>query len=161
MLSAMQGRGKAMASPGVSQLKEAFDVTYAVHRAEEEGQRKKNRNVNGGFLTSLNEEDEEEEDSQPMTGGKSQLDNHRKVAAVNAARQKEAIKKTQDKEAEKANRYAENKSQGRSNDKKPRRTFDLNLNQSTIIEKRKQRQVQQEASKNNKNGKIGSPMRMD
>jgi serine/threonine-protein kinase RCK2 len=52
-------------SPGLSTLKEAFDVTYAVHRMEEEGARR--RAYNGprgagarGFLHELNEDDEEE-----------------------------------------------------------------------------------------------------
>lgn len=40
-------------SPGVAALKEAFDVTYAVHRMEEEGNRHR------GFLTDLNEEEED------------------------------------------------------------------------------------------------------
>lgn len=42
-------------------LKEAFDITYAVHRAEEEGARR--RAAGGrGFLQNLNEDDEEDED---------------------------------------------------------------------------------------------------
>lgn len=45
-------------SPGINQLKEAFDVTYAVHRQEEEGRR---RGANAGGLGGLNEEDEEDE----------------------------------------------------------------------------------------------------
>lgn len=53
---------RAMMSPGINQLKEAFDVTYAVHRQEEEGRR---RGANAGGLHGLNEEDEEEEDEQP------------------------------------------------------------------------------------------------
>jgi len=44
-------------SPGVSALKEAFDVTYAVHRMEEEGRRGGGK----GFLGQLNEEDEDED----------------------------------------------------------------------------------------------------
>lgn len=53
-------------SPGLATLKEAFDVTYAVHRMEEEGARR--RVYDGprgagarGFLHELNEDDEEEE----------------------------------------------------------------------------------------------------
>ena len=44
-------------SPGLATLKEAFDITYAVHRMEEEGARRKGR----GFLQGLNEEDEDDD----------------------------------------------------------------------------------------------------
>lgn len=49
----------AMMSPGINRLKEAFDVTYAVHRMEEEGARK--RAGGGNPLGELNEEDESDE----------------------------------------------------------------------------------------------------
>ncbi|KAF8803688.1 Pkinase-domain-containing protein [Phlegmacium glaucopus] len=62
-LTSVRGRVHEGRSPGVATLKEAFDITYAVHRMEEEGRR---RNYNGrdgagarGFLTGLNEEDED------------------------------------------------------------------------------------------------------
>ncbi|KAI1792990.1 Pkinase-domain-containing protein [Ganoderma leucocontextum] len=49
-------------SPGLASLKEAFDITYAVHRMEEEGARKRAQKggANRGFLQNLNESDEEE-----------------------------------------------------------------------------------------------------
>jgi hypothetical protein len=43
-------------SPGLATLKEAFDITYAVHRMEEEGAR---RRGGGAFLGDLDEEDED------------------------------------------------------------------------------------------------------
>lgn len=49
----------AMMSPGINRLKEAFDVTYAVHRMEEEGARKRAGGKNP--LGELNEEDESDE----------------------------------------------------------------------------------------------------
>ena len=52
-------------SPGISSLKEAFDITYAVHRMEEEGAHRRARGrdrqvgITGGrWLPGLNEEDE-------------------------------------------------------------------------------------------------------
>ncbi|KAM0793432.1 hypothetical protein ACM66B_000879 [Microbotryomycetes sp. NB124-2] len=63
------GGRRAMPSPGVSALKEAFDITYAVHRMEEEGNRRRAYNGPGGagragFLHGLNEEaDEDDEES--------------------------------------------------------------------------------------------------
>jgi hypothetical protein len=65
LLSAARGgRGHDGRSPGVATLKEAFDITYAVHRMEEEGARRRKYNGRGGagargFLTGLNEEDED------------------------------------------------------------------------------------------------------
>ena len=57
-------------SPGISSLKEAFDITYAVHRMEEEGARRRGRGrdrqagggAGGRWLPGLNEEDEGEDD---------------------------------------------------------------------------------------------------
>jgi len=56
-------------SPGISSLKEAFDITYAVHRMEEEGAhrraRGRDRQAGGAgvrWLPGLNEEDEGAED---------------------------------------------------------------------------------------------------
>ena len=51
-------------SPGAMNLREVFDVSYAVHRAEEEGKRRKNfpqGYAGGPGLASLNEEYDDEE----------------------------------------------------------------------------------------------------
>ncbi|CAE6395759.1 unnamed protein product [Rhizoctonia solani] len=65
LLAAVRGGARDGRSPGLATLKEAFDVTYAVHRMEEEGARRKRGG--GGFLHNLNEEDEDEEDSETIT----------------------------------------------------------------------------------------------
>ncbi len=60
LLQSLRG-GREARSPGLHTLKEAFDITYAVHRAEEEGAHR--RAAGGrGFLQNLNEDDEEEEE---------------------------------------------------------------------------------------------------
>ncbi|GAA5891178.1 hypothetical protein JCM6882_006447 [Rhodosporidiobolus microsporus] len=58
------GGRRAMPSPGIATLKEAFDVTYAVHRMEEEGKRRAVPGGTGrtGFLQGLNEEEDEDDD---------------------------------------------------------------------------------------------------
>lgn len=60
---------RAMMSPGINQLKEAFDVTYAVHRMEEEGARRRGaggqQNLQG---MSLNEEDEDMDQDAQVRG---------------------------------------------------------------------------------------------
>jgi len=64
LLSAALGRPEGR-SPGLATLKEAFDITYAVHRMEEEGARRRKYRGNGmgvhRFLGGLNEDDEDEE----------------------------------------------------------------------------------------------------
>jgi hypothetical protein len=62
LLSAARGRVQEGRSPGIATLKEAFDITYAVHRMEEEGARRRKYNGRAagarGFLSNLNEDDE-------------------------------------------------------------------------------------------------------
>jgi serine/threonine protein kinase len=63
LLHSVRG-GRDGRSPGIASLKEAFDITYAVHRMEEEGARRrayKGRDGAGqaGFLANLNEDDED------------------------------------------------------------------------------------------------------
>jgi len=64
LAAARIGDAHGLRSPGLAQLKEAFDVTYAVHRMEEEGARRRAQKggANRGFLNNLNEDDEDEEE---------------------------------------------------------------------------------------------------
>lgn len=67
LLQAYMRGGRDGRSPGVSSLKEAFDITYAVHRMEEEGAHRRGRGrdrhaAGGRWLPGLNEEDEGDED---------------------------------------------------------------------------------------------------
>ncbi|PCH41537.1 Pkinase-domain-containing protein [Wolfiporia cocos MD-104 SS10] len=67
LLASARGAGVAGArSPGLATLKEAFDITYAVHRMEEEGARRRaaKGGANRGFLGNLNESEEEMDDEQ-------------------------------------------------------------------------------------------------
>ncbi|EGO01858.1 hypothetical protein SERLA73DRAFT_177401 [Serpula lacrymans var. lacrymans S7.3] len=64
LLTAARGGRVEGRSPGLATLKEAFDITYAVHRMEEEGARRRAYNGRGGagtrgFLHGLNEDDED------------------------------------------------------------------------------------------------------
>jgi len=70
LLTAVHGRVEGR-SPGLASLKEAFDITYAVHRMEEEGARRRAYNGRGGagrrgLLGGLNEDDEDEEDDKEV-----------------------------------------------------------------------------------------------
>ncbi|KAK4684777.1 serine/threonine-protein kinase RCK2, partial [Tremellales sp. Uapishka_1] len=100
LLSSVRAANREGRSPGISQLKEAFDVTYAVHRMEEEGARRRAYNGPGGagtrgFLQGLNEDDEDievDENAQVEEARRKhgeavarQIEEHRGRAAANAA----------------------------------------------------------------------------
>ncbi|KAK7049671.1 MAPK-activated protein kinase Srk1 [Paramarasmius palmivorus] len=92
LLSAARGGRPEGRSPGIAVLKEAFDVTYAVHRMEEEGARRRKYNGRGGagvrgFLNGLNEDDEddEEEDSVPARNTKAAPSTARQAPAQETA----------------------------------------------------------------------------
>lgn len=68
LLHSVRG-GRDGRSPGIASLKEAFDITYAVHRMEEEGARRRAYKGRGGagqagFLVGLNEDDEDISDDE-------------------------------------------------------------------------------------------------
>lgn len=69
LLHSLHRGREAAQSPGLATLKEAFDVTYAVHRMEEEGARRRAYNGPGGagrFLHGLNEEGDEEDEEDAL-----------------------------------------------------------------------------------------------
>lgn len=97
LLASVRAANREGRSPGISALKEAFDVTYAVHRMEEEGARRRAYvgpgGANRGFLGGLNEEDEEDDERHQLEEARRkhgeavarQIDQHRARAAANAA----------------------------------------------------------------------------
>lgn len=98
LLASIRAGNREGRSPGVGALKEAFDVTYAVHRMEEEGARRRAYNGPGGagtrgFLQGLNEEDEEGDEQAQVEEARRkhgevvarQIQEHRGRAAANAA----------------------------------------------------------------------------
>jgi serine/threonine-protein kinase RCK2 len=92
--------GREARSPGIATLKEAFDITYAVHRMEEEGARRKAYGAGGrGFLGGLNEDDEEEDET-----------------LVEEARRRKGETQTQSKGHSKTGSGSSSKSRGRSAD---------------------------------------------
>ncbi len=62
LLASIRAGNREGRSPGVGALKEAFDVTYAVHRMEEEGAHRRQAPGGRGFLGDLNEGDEEDDE---------------------------------------------------------------------------------------------------
>ena len=99
LLASIRAGNREGRSPGIGALKEAFDVTYAVHRMEEEGARRRAYNGPGGagtrgFLHGLNEEDEGEDGDEAIQVEEArrkhgeavarQIQEHRGRAAANA-----------------------------------------------------------------------------
>jgi serine/threonine protein kinase len=69
--------GRDGRSPGIASLREAFDITFAVHRMEEEGARRRAYKGRGGagqagFLVGLNEDDENVSDEETTVPSRSQ-----------------------------------------------------------------------------------------
>ena len=77
-------------SPGAVNLREVFDVGYAVHRQEEEGKRRKQIGAKAGVsrLVGLNEDSEEDRDTE-MTDDVASQYVHKPTSAQNATQQLE------------------------------------------------------------------------
>ena len=74
LLESPGARRQDFRSPGAVNLREVFDVGYAVHRQEEEGKRRKNfKHGYRGGLNELNEEYDEMEEEEPIRHGTSKL----------------------------------------------------------------------------------------
>lgn len=98
LLASIRAGNREGRSPGVGALKEAFDITYAVHRMEEEGANRRAYNGPGGagqrgFLQGLNEEDEDADEAVQVEEARRkhgeavarQIQEHRGRAAAQAA----------------------------------------------------------------------------
>lgn len=92
LLASVRAGNREGRSPGVGALKEAFDVTYAVHRMEEEGARRRNvpGGANRGFLQGLNEDDEEMDDETEIEEARRK---HGEVVARTINEQRERARK--------------------------------------------------------------------
>jgi hypothetical protein len=117
LLGDMAGTGR---SPGFSALKEAFDITYAVHRMEEEGNRRK------GFLNGVNEEEDEDDEDAIM------LDAAKKREGNGNAR----VPATGTRGVNLGNTAYSNRDAGRAGPRdmgERKRIFELNMGASTLL----------------------------
>lgn len=114
LLQSARGYGGGGRSPGVATLKEAFDITYAVHRMEEEGARRKGK----GFLQAMDEEEEEDED----------------VAVVQAAKKRDDAAGGQlDKGAAHTQIYGGGRAGPRDRGAENKKGFELNMGGATLL----------------------------
>lgn len=154
-------------SPGAMNLREVFDVGYAVHRQEEEGKRRKRQGFRGGAtpLNPLNEDYDEDETADgsnpPSKMAKSSQQSGGDVAAMEAKLRSTNLGQShaaQTRAAERGRQHqsrhqqqqqqqgygqhsaavaaAARESIARSN----RQPFELNLDHSTLLERRVRRQ---------------------
>lgn len=133
--------GREGRSPGLATLKEAFDITYAVHRMEEEGARR--RAFNGGtgmrgILQGLNEEDNEEAEDQRMIEAARQQrhEEPRRIVVTTDARSNHAHGRT----AKPAHDIRLNEGRAGPRDRSHGKAFNLDMQGATLLGRR-QRQL--------------------
>lgn len=157
LLASLRVNNREGRSPGIGALKEAFDVTYAVHRMEEEGARRRAYNGPGGagmrgFLHGLNEEDEDGDERVQLEEARRkhgeavarQIESHRARAAANAAAGVKEPTVTHyvgrgganRREAEAALYDGRAGQRDRASQRKGGSQFELNLGKATLLERR-------------------------
>ncbi|KZT12688.1 Pkinase-domain-containing protein [Laetiporus sulphureus 93-53] len=172
LLASVRGGVPATArSPGLASLKEAFDITYAVHRMEEEGARRRaaKGGANRGFLGHLNESDEEEDDEPPTVMARG-----RQLYPGNAPQAATAASGAGAKAA--ARRAIQDNYDGRAGQrdrgKRGHHAFELDLENATLLGRRHRRGVNAGADVSSPLSRVvqqpkeivdvpGSPMRLD
>ncbi|KAH8118335.1 Pkinase-domain-containing protein [Phellopilus nigrolimitatus] len=138
LLQSLRG-GREARSPGLHTLKEAFDITYAVHRMEEEGARRRAYNGPGGagtrgFLQGLNEDEEEEgeEDDQVVQEARRRQEQAASRQADAASRRREKPRDVLLDEGRAGMRDAPRR---REHDD-PGKTFELDIDNATLLGRR-------------------------
>ena len=145
LLQSLRG-GRDARSPGLHILKEAFDITYAVHRMEEEGARRRAYNGPGGagvrgFLQGLNEDDEDDlQNNEVIENARRRQEDtqrHAAAAASNAAYRTGGRTHAQ---TTNPRDHAERLNEGRAGprDRVPggQRGFELDMNAATLLGRR-------------------------
>ncbi|PPQ65216.1 hypothetical protein CVT26_000193 [Gymnopilus dilepis] len=169
------GRGFEGRSPGIATLKEAFDITYAVHRMEEEGARRRKYNGRGGagtrgFLTNLNEDDEEEEYDSDEHSGDDQQPPAQPQQQRNSVLDGRAGPRDQGRNAAAAGANGTSRTGGTQARSKNPRTFELDLDNATLLGRRQHGKrvpgvgasspLRMEGLRMDDNPPEGSPMRL-
>jgi hypothetical protein len=155
-------------SPGAFNLREVFDVGYAVHRQEEEGKRRRNvgarsNNPTAGFqsaLGALNENYDDEPDYSAQAAGqppskvaKSATQQSGDMAGIDAKLRSTNLGQSSAAQARQAGRQPRQQGYGQHDAKvaaaakqsigKSQQPFELSLDGATLLEKRGRRNQQQ------------------
>lgn len=131
------GTRRDFRSPGLVALREVFDVTYAVHRQEEEGARKKNIKHANYRLADLNSMDEDDEDQYNAEVGTDKRKSGNSVEGVTGSLQNTSI-------GEKKRRV------DNPNNRAPqvggrKKGFELNMDNATLLGRRGPKKVEGQA----------------
>lgn len=138
--------GRDGRSPGIATLKEAFDITYAVHRMEEEGPRRKAMGAGGrGALGELNEDDEEldeelVEDARRRRGEQAPS-GHRKTASNGSAASRDGRDSRGRTVDSSKRRLQEGRAGQRDRGGRTNQPFELNMDATTLLGRRHKRAV--------------------
>lgn len=150
-------------SPGAINLREVFDVGYAVHRQEEEGKRRKRQGFRGinaatGFSSALNPLSEDYDDdasygNNPPSKIPKSSQQSGDVAAMEAKLRSTNLGQSQARAAERGRNHQPRQQQGygqhsaavaaaarESISRHARQPFELNLDNATLLERRGRRQ---------------------
>ena len=162
--SALLERPMDFRSPGAVNLREVFDVGYAVHRQEEEGKRRKNfrqgyrgNNPTSAFQSALNplNEDYDDEEDAVQSGGSNypppKIPKSSEQANIDVADMEAKLRSTNLNKEPKQQGYGQHSaavaSSARQNArKKANIPFELNMDHSTLLEKRFKRQQDQQVA---------------
>lgn len=125
-------------SPAAVALRDAFDISTAVHRmGEEAALSNKQHGVGGGGLSNVEDliEEEEEENEEDVTGSGRVLHHHYDSNNNNGTTASSSIPRSNNR------RHRHNHHREQQNLIKPKGGFDLNLGGASIIERRKNKQI--------------------
>lgn len=154
-------------SPGVATLKEAFDITYAVHRMEEEGARRRKFGGAGAggaraHLSGLNEDDEDEEDDtedEEVVGDRQRAPAQESVGPKNHPPAMDGRAGARDLGSTRGANTATGRGERR------RRQFELDMDGATLLERRQRRAIGGNVGgipmQKGDRGYASSPLRMD
>ncbi|KAJ8456920.1 hypothetical protein ONZ45_g18526 [Pleurotus djamor] len=160
LLTAAHGGLVEGRSPGIATLKEAFDITYAVHRMEEEGaRRRKFRNGPRERLAGLNEDDEESDEDviQPMVEGVAgRAPHNHPPAGENARREFDAGRA-----GVRDQGYYPYGGQAKKKAPVGTKGFELDMQSATLLKQRHKRGGAKGATSPLSGKALGSPLRQD
>ncbi|RXW25775.1 hypothetical protein EST38_g101 [Candolleomyces aberdarensis] len=134
-------------SPGLATLKEAFDITYAVHRMEEEGARRRKYGLGTGaraVLSGLNEDDEGEDDEDEDEDEDPRHQQTREVAAQQPLpqnRQRQAAQPSAMEGRAGQRDQGQMRATGASRTHRRQRQFELDMDGATLLERRQRKAI--------------------
>lgn len=131
-------------SPGLATLKDAFDIAYALHRAEEESTHRRRYHGRGGpgtngFLGDLNEEQGEDREDEGDEGDEEDARGRTRAAQGQTHRQRQVPVRGTDRTAARGTHNAVRQGKNSANHKS--KGFELDLHGATLLERRQRQRI--------------------